>query len=588
MATSQSTKRWAVAFCREHSDLSSASLVALTANRVAEVSGLPAVTDLEPGCAVEALASWPDPPNGWADPWVVGAVHEQAATSSDRKARGAWYTPKSVVGGLVRLATADGVAPARVVDPTCGGGAFLLAGLDRLVELGIGPTEAVARIGGIDVDPVAVHASEWSIRLWLGMQLLRRSETEELDAWRDHPIDIREGDSLVDWPAEWCEPTLVAGNPPFASPLKRGAVPGVAADRREARSDLLGPYADIAAVHLLNAVERAGSGSTVVLVQPQSILSSRDTASLRDHLDERAPLAALWVAREALFDAGVRACAPVLRVRGDRRPEPVVTVAAGPDVLVGGRRPAQGWGDLAADALGAPSLSPLVGRLGDLVRATAGFRDEHYGLVSVCREAEPAEIGGDATETARLVTVGSVDPLSLAWGRQPMRFGGRDWSRPIVARTGLSPRVARWFDAQLGPKVLLATQSKLLEPVIDRTGDLMPATPLIAIHADTADLDHIAAVLLAPPVVLWAWRRWFGTALTVDAVKLAARQVGELPLPTDRERWDEAATLIAATDSHDPEGVVPQVGAIMTEAYGASSEVFEWWLDRLNAARSAR
>ncbi|MGI9613244.1 MAG: N-6 DNA methylase [Acidimicrobiales bacterium] len=543
------------------------------------------MTELETLFAVAASATWPDPPDGWADPWLVGAVHEQAATSTDRKARGAWYTPRSVVVGLVRLATADGVAPARVVDPTCGGGAFLLAGLDRLVELGIDPADAVARVGGIDVDPVAVQASEWSIRLWLGSQLLRRGDAGPIDDRQDHPVDIRHGDSLVSWPADWSGPILVAGNPPFASPLKRGAVPGVAAERREERSELLGPYADIAAVHLLNAVEQAGAGSTVVLVQPQSILSSRDTENLRADLDERAPLTGLWAAREALFDAGVRACAPVLQVGRARRSEPVVVVAAGPDVTVGGERPAQGWGDLAADALGAPSLPPLVGRLGDLVRATAGFRDEHYGLVSVCREAEAGEAGGDAIETARLVTVGSVDPLSLAWGRQPMRFGGHDWDRPIVTRTGLSPRVGRWFDAQLGPKVLLATQSKLLEPVVDRTGDLMPATPLIAIHADPADLDHVAAVLLAPPVVLWAWRRWFGTALTVDGVKLAARQVEELPLPTHQGRWDEAAALIAATDSPDRDGLVPQVGAIMTEAYGAGTEVMDWWLNRLNGVR---
>ena len=356
-----------------------------------------------------------------------------------------------------------------------------------------------------------------------------------------------------------------------------------AAEFRAERSELLGPYADVAAVHLLHSVEQAGPGSTVVLVQPQSILASRDTDSLRAYLDERAPLAGLWVAREPVFDAGVRACAPVLAVGGSAMGDGTVALAAGPEVAERGSRPSQPWGGLAAGALGAPSLPALSGRLGDLVTATAGFRDEHYGLVAVCCEATDRELGGDGVETARLVTVGSVDPLDLAWGRRPMRFGGRDWDRPIVTRNGLSDRVARWFDSQLRPKVLLATQSKLLEPLVDRDGDLMPATPLIAVHADVADLDRVAAVLLAPPVVLWAWRRWFGTALTVDGVKLAARQVGELPLPTDRRRWDEAAAIVASVPAErpNPPDAVVTIGELMTEAYGAGSDVFDWWLDRL-------
>jgi hypothetical protein len=522
------------------------------------------------------MPDWPAPPGGWADPWLVGLVHEQSASRADRKARGAWYTPRSVVEGIVRLATNDGVAPARIVDPTCGGGAFLLAGLARLVELGVAPLDAVGRVAGMDLNPLAVEVSRWSVRLWLGAQL---GSAEPI---ADSPIDVRCADALRRWPTEWESPMLVAGNPPFASPLKRGTVPAAAAALRAERSDLLGPYADIAAAHLLDAVEKAGAGSTVALVQPQSILASRDTQALRAHLDERAPLAALWVAREPVFDAGVRACAPVLRIGGAPSP---VTVASGPEVSARAQCRPKAWGSLAVDALGAPSIPALSGTLGEMVSATAGFRDEHYGLVSVCREAGVGELSGDGRETARLVTVGSVDPLRLAWGRTRLRFGGQDWDRPIVTRTGLTPRVTRWFDAQLRPKVLLATQTKLFEPVVDRAGDLMPATPLIAIHAAPADLDHVAAVLLAPPVVLWAWRRWFGTALTVDAIKLAARQVGELPVPVDRSAWDEAAAIVAEEASL---ASIVRVAEIMTTAYGASDEVLAWWTARLTDPRAKR
>ncbi len=574
---------------RRHGDSRPIDLTAAVANKVADALGIGPVVTIRP-----SLGELTEPPSGWADPWLVGAIHEQAAPAAERKARGAWYTPRTVVEGLVRLATDDGVAPVHVVDPTCGGGAFLLAALDRLVELGLDPLEAIRRVGGTDLDADAVLVSRWSMLLWLGGQL-----------GPGHPmvgdlatmaVDVSRGDAMIDGAAAdggnadgavagrpaWPPGVLVVGNPPFASPLKKGVVPTSAADYRSRRSDLLGPYADIAAAHLLRAVERAGAGSTVVLVQPQSILASRDTEALREQLDERAPLQAIWAAREAVFDAGVRACAPVLRVGG--KPPDRVRLAHGPNVVVGGDRAPQRWSGHATDALGAPVLPSMTGTLADLVSATAGFRDEHYGLVGVCREARADEAYGNGRDSARLVTVGAVDPLTVAWGRRPYRFGGKDWSRPVVDRAGLSPKVTGWFDRQLTPKVLLATQTKLLEPVVDRRGDLMPATPLIAVHADAADLDRIAAVLLSPPVVVWAWRRWFGAALTVDAVKLAARQVAELPLPADELAWAEAAEIVAASDPHEPAvawDAALNVATIMTEAYRASDDVLAWWRNRL-------
>lgn len=577
------------------------------------LDGLPPAGGLDP---VRLEPDGAGAPSGWADPWLVGAVHEAAAPAADRRARGAWYTPRPVVDGLLALAApgSEGTGPEVVVDPTCGGGAFLLAALDRFVGLGLDPSQALSRVAGLDLDPGAVQVTRWGLTLWW----LARDGTGAVPV-----LDVTLGDALAPWPDRWRRgPVLVIGNPPFATPLKQGTLPEAAARFRSARAEVLGPYADLAAIHLLQASEQAAPGSTVALVQPQSVLAGRDTAGLRAHLASAAPLRALWAAREAVFDAGVRACAVVLDVGGpgaEARPGDGVVIAHGPAVAVDGRRPRASWGELAADALGAPSLpeslvgpaatrrgaTPGAGRLGDLATATAGFRDEHYALVAACREAAAGE-EADGKGTARLVTVGAVDPLWTGWGSAPIRFGGRYWDRPVVDREALPPRIRGWLDRQLRPKVLLATQTRLLEPVVDRQGIAAPATPLIAVHADPDQLDRVAAVLLAPPVVAWAWRRWFGTALAIDAVKLAARQVGELPLPADLDRWGEAAALLAgepagAAPAGAPAGLRPgpvdqgagaegraaaravalEVARLMTEAYGATPSVFEWWRERL-------
>lgn len=576
------------------------ALAGAVARRVAAELGDPSGSCLD-GVPHPLELGVPDPPGGWAEPWLVGVVHELAAPAVDRRARGAWYTPRPVVEGLLTLALgADEALPDLVIDPTCGGGAFLLAALDRFVAAGVGPADALARVAGLDVDSGAVQVARWGLALW---RLARAGPAEPLPA-----LDLVRGDALEPWPRGWRRGrVLVIGNPPFATPLKQGTLPETAGRFRARRSDVLGPYADLAAIHLLHAVEQVGPGSAVALVQPQSVLAGRDTAGLRRHLAAVAPLRALWAAREAVFDAGVRACAVVLDVGGAVEPGDAgtadVVLACGPSVTVEGRRPPASWGELAADALGAPPLpAALRGsggpgptadprRLGELATATAGFRDEHYALVAACREAAVGE-EADGKATARLVTVGAVDPLWTAWGTAPIRFGGRDWERPMVDRSALPPRIAAWLDRQLRPKVLLATQTRLLEPCLDRAGTMAPATPLIAVHADPDELHRVTAVLLAPPVVAWAWRRWFGTAMAIDAVKLAARQVVELPLPDDLDRWEEAAALLASLAPDDgaagpdreriaARAVAVDVARLMTDAYGAEPSVLEWWRHRL-------
>jgi hypothetical protein len=542
------------------------------------------------GSAVAELDdALPTPPGGWANPWLVGAVHEHAVSAEDRSARGAWYTPEPVVRGLVALATQE-LVPDFAVDPTCGGGAFLLAAADRFVELGDTPVDALSKIAGMDIDAGAVQASRWSLTLWAAAHGL-----EDVDL----TSTVVTGDALRGYPPQWPGAALVVGNPPFATPLRTGAVPEEVAAFREGREHLLGPYTDLAAMHLLAAVERCAEGSVVALVQPQSILAGRDTGLLRTHCEQVAPLTAMWAAREPVFDAGVRACAAVLHP-GARRPE-TVRLASGPTVEPGGTVPAEdaanesAWPTYAARSLGAPTLPAALtvasapsgsgaagtgaDRLGALIEATAGFRDEYYGLVEACSEWE----GPVGQEPNRLVTVGAVEPLASCWGVESCRFGGAKWLRPTIDLDALSPKVRTWTERRLTPKVVLATQSKLLEPVVDRSGTLVPATPLLALHADVDDLPLVAAVLLAPPVVAWAWQQWFGSALAVDALKLAARQVAELPLPTDRAAWERAADMILdapAASVDEGWAVSCEVAAAMNDAYGADASVLAWWMER--------
>ena len=348
--------RWARELCRRYAGADPVALAGAVARRVAAELGDPTGSCLDRTAPSQLSLPWPpagsasrdllpvadgpDPPGGWRDPWLVGIVHELAAPAADRRARGAWYTPRPVVEGLLALAFApaqEAAGPDLVVDPTCGGGAFLLAALDRFVTAGVGPVEALRRVAGLDLDPGAVEVTRWGLALWW----LARG-----DGGGPAPEpDVAQGDALAPWPDRWRRgPVLVIGNPPFATPLKQGTLPEEAARYRAGRTEVLGPYADLAAIHLLRATEQAAPGSTVALVQPQSVLAGRDTAGLRAHLASAAPLRALWAAREAVFDAGVRACAVVLDVGG----RPLGDVGADIGVGIGARRDVRAGGDVGA------------------------------------------------------------------------------------------------------------------------------------------------------------------------------------------------------------------------------------------------
>lgn len=582
-STDRKMRAWARALVVDNPELAALDLATAVAGRVAAAFESPTIDEVH-RLTVDAVGR---PPGGWANPWLPGIVHEQAVTPERRTKRGAWYTPKSVVDGLVRLAMPAGrPLPEFIADPTCGGGAFLLSALDHLVASGVKPEKAIRSVAGQDIDPDAVEVTRLALETWAAAHGLYQVD-----------VSVTLGDALAGYPANWPTLGLIIGNPPFASPLRSGAVSTTVAEFRLERQELLGPYADVAAIHLLAALERSDPGSVIALVQPQSILSGRDTRALREHCASVAPVQAMWAAREAVFDAGVRACAVVLTC-GAEPPESIV-LASGPEVsiddrdMTNGSTRASSWSGLAATALGAPPLprSLLAGeetdsRLGELVTATAGFRDEYYGLVSACREWD----GASGDEPNQLVTVGAVEPLATFWGSDAIKFGRRLWQKPTVDLDALDAKVRTWTERQMVPKVVLATQSRILEPVVDRTGLLIPATPLLAVHTEPESLDLVAAVLLAPPVVAWAWQQWFGAALAVDAVKLAAKQVGQLPLPDDREAWAEAAAMIAAGSAKssdiDQAWVLScSVANLMNRAYGADASVYEWWLTRSRRPR---
>jgi hypothetical protein len=172
------------------------------------------------------------------DPEMLGKAFESLMSSAERKTSGAFYTPQSLVREVSASALAWGLtspatghetvvaalrgdippptqrrallelsAAARILDPACGSGAFLVHLLEEVsalrVRLGdlrslhVIRREVLTRsIFGVDINPVAVWLCE--LRLWLSMAI----EDPETDPMRVSPLpnldrNIRVGDSLA-------------------------------------------------------------------------------------------------------------------------------------------------------------------------------------------------------------------------------------------------------------------------------------------------------------------------------------------------------------------------------------------------------
>lgn len=517
-----------------------------------------------------------------ASPGALGVVYERALDVRHRHQMGVHYTPAAVASALAAIALGSDDHQT-VCDPSVGGGAFLLAAADQLEQRGVPPEVVVTeRLWGLDIDPDVVLVAEAALAIW-GSRSGR---------WVGPGDHLCVGDTLQvgrgGFAADTAPFDVVLGNPPFQNQMQASTARDVATARglRDRWAAVAGPYADTAGFFMLAGLEMAASNGVVLLVQPESVLGARDAAPIRRQVLESSAIDGLWVGGSRVFAADVRVCAPLLRVGATKASQ--VQRWTGPAVEAAGplRRPDLdlSWSPLVADLLGTPAVHvDSVATLGEVAIATAGFRDEFYGL---------APHTSDTPEAAepKLITVGMIDPLRNRWGTGSFRYAGDRWTHPRVDTDALSeasPKLARWVNYRTVPKVMLATQTKVIEVVVDAVGDSVPCTPVIAVIAAPDRLWHIAAALTSPVATAVALARVAGAALSHDTIKLSAKQVLELPTPTDAVRWDRGAALAeSAAGATDPEAwhaALLELGTVMTESYGLSGDhdVVQWWASRL-------
>lgn len=499
----------------------------------------------------------------------------ESTLSPQARRSGVHYTPWPVAVGLSRraLTAREDRSVPRIIDPSCGAGAFLVASAEVLVRGGADPSEVLANLTGIDVDGDALLAADEVLAAWADRHGVQ-GERPVL-----HCGDALSSDLAARLPAGAFE--LVLGNPPFQNQLAATSA-RTEAERAEVRQRF-GPdaagYADTAALFLLLATELVAPGGVIAMIQPRSVLAARSTEPTRARLSRVGHLIGVWVPDQQVFEAAVDVCAVV--AKSGPAIEPDIVIWSGPELeitcgaVAASSMGSGSWSAAGAIAAGVPSVPSMPGvMLGDHARLIAGFRDEYYAVVEHLVEQGESTSGGRP-----VVSVGLIEPARIDWGHRPARIGRRRWDRPVVEVANVAasnPRAARWLEATRVSKTLVATQTRVLEAAEDRVGDMVPLTPVVAVISDAWSPAAVTAAVLAPAASAWAHWQFGGTGMSRSALRVSARQLRLLPMPVRPPAWRDMVRLIETNASWEEFG---RAGCASWDLSAeVSDQVMNWWL----------
>jgi len=146
-----------------------------------------------------------------------------------------------------------------------------------------------------------------------------------------------------------------------------------------------------------------------------------------------------------------------------------------------------------------------------------------------------------------------------------------------------------WLTERLVPKVLVATQTRVLEVWVDDSAELVPSIPLLTVTPKPgSDIWLVAAAVASPVSAAVALCKYAGAALSADAIKLSAAQLSRLPLPAEHARWKEGAQYLrvahAARAPAERVQALLKFGDALSRAYGLrdsdAARVLQWWKER--------
>ncbi len=214
--------------------------------------------------------------------YLLGCIYTSALPADFRAAHGIFYTPPEAVRHTLDMAERDGVdfARARCLDPSAGGGAFVVELIARLritlegIEPALVLSHIAARIHGNDLDPFGAWLAQTAAHIAV-------ADIESLSGRRlDSIITVRDSLDLKNEDEENFD--LVCSNVPF------GRI-RLSSERRMAYARSTYGHANLYALFIDAGVRYAKPQGVVAYIIPTSMLSGLYFRALRAFLKKEAP-----------------------------------------------------------------------------------------------------------------------------------------------------------------------------------------------------------------------------------------------------------------------------------------------------------
>lgn len=214
---------------------------------------------------------------------LVGRLYTRCLPANLRASTGVFYTPPPLVRLLLDRAEEGGHRwdLGNVIDPSCGGGAFLVPVAERIMLALEQAAPAIAvkalsqRITGWELDPFAAWVAQVSLDI-ATLPVTSRAGTKlgSVIKVRDSLKSFQDGEGKFD---------LVVGNPPFGKVKDNEAIRSTFRRSLYGHPNLYGLFTDLA-VHLAKP-----KGGRIAYLTPGSFLAGHYFKRLRELLAEQSP-----------------------------------------------------------------------------------------------------------------------------------------------------------------------------------------------------------------------------------------------------------------------------------------------------------
>ncbi|WP_200844719.1 MULTISPECIES: class I SAM-dependent methyltransferase [unclassified Novosphingobium] len=229
-----------------------------------------------------SVATKPDPAFKLSTRVIAGRFADQDLD----KLRGGYYTPAPLARWLASWAVQK--ATDRILEPSCGDGAFVDAAALRLMELGASIGDTVQQVQGVEIVPTEAEKARTRLRASLGLPGNQVVKTADFFNW----LELDDGGY-----------DCVVGNPPF---IRYQAFPEPS---RSQAMDLMvreglkaNKLTNIWVPFVVAAASKLRKGGRMALVLPAELLQVTYAAQLRSFLTERFSRIDVIACNELFFD----------------------------------------------------------------------------------------------------------------------------------------------------------------------------------------------------------------------------------------------------------------------------------------------